>query len=262
MLYFPQLQSGATGQYPIKKRRIERTIVNQLPDGRTVKFADSGAEAVQWRLSYQGLADAEIDALRQFFSSCEGELNVFTFLDPLGNLLAWSEDLSQAGWQVSGLLQVSSGIDDPNGGTNASRVMNPTGSDLTVQQTLNVPGWFTYSFSLYVRGQGGGDASLFRQAGAASDNGSYVLQPNWNRISLGGSLNTTQESVAVGIVIPAGQVVDVFGFQLEPQPVPSAYKQSFSASGVYPNAHFNADTFPVTTTGPNRNQCTVTIAAR
>src|SRR5579864_6487218 len=182
MLYFPQLSSGATGQYPIQKRCIERTIINQLADGHTVKFADAGAEQVAWQLTFQDLTDSEIGNLQQFFSSCEGELNAFTFLDPLGNLLAWSEDLSQAVWEVGALLQVSSGIDDPNGGTNASRVTNPTGSSLTVQQTLNVPGWFAYSFSLYVRGQGGASVSLFRQAGVASDDGSFVLQPGWNRI--------------------------------------------------------------------------------
>jgi hypothetical protein len=64
------------------------------------------------------------------------------------------------------------------------------------------------------------------------------------------------------MVIPAGQSADVFGFQLEPQLAPSPYKLTFSESGVYPNAHFNDDTFTVTTVGPNRHQCMLTITAR
>src|SRR6266478_6493527 len=118
MLYFPQLPSGAIGQFPVKKRLSQRTIVNRVPDGHTVKLADPGAELVQWQLAYQNLADSEIDVLRQFFSACEGRLNGFTFVDPVGNLLAWSGAPSEPVWAASALLQVTGGIDDPNGMTN------------------------------------------------------------------------------------------------------------------------------------------------
>jgi len=262
MLYFPQLPSGAIGQFPVKKRISQRTIVNQVPDGHTVKLADTGAELVQWQLAYQNLADSEIEILRQFFSACEGKLNGFTFVDPVGNLLAWSEALSQPVWEASTLLQITGEIDDPNGGTNASRVANPTASDLTIQQMVNAPSWFAYCLSSYVRSQSASGISLFRQAGASTETRWYTTHPSWNRISLGGRLNTTVESIAVGMVIPAGKSVDVFGFQLEPQIAPSPYKLTFSVSGVYPNAHFSDDTFAVTTVGPNRHECTLTITAR
>jgi hypothetical protein len=262
MLYFPQLSSGATGQYPIQKRLIERTIINQLPDGRTVKFADAGAEQVEWQLSYQDLTDSEIANLQQFFLASEGQLTGFTFLDPLGNLLAWSEALNQSAWEASTLLQLTVGIADPSGGANATRIVNPTGSDLGVQQSVNAPGALVYCFSVYVRSQNGVAISLFRQTADALDSHSYATQATWNRISLSGSLSTAAGSITVGITVPAGESVDVYGFQLEPQPAPSPYKSSFSVSGVYANAHFSQDAFTVTTTGPNRNQCTLTISAR
>lgn len=262
MLYFPQLSSGATGQYPIQKRRIERTIINQLADGHTVKFADAGGEQAAWQLTYQDLTDSEIATLQQFFLACEGQLNGFTFLDPLGNLLAWSEALNQPVWQASTLLQLTSGIDDPKGGTGATRIVNPTGSDLGLQQTVNAPGGLVYCFSAYVRSQNGVSISLFCQTTDASDSRSYVAQATWNRVSLSGSLNTAAASLTVGITVPAGQSVDVYGFQLEPQPAASPYKSSYSATGVYANAHFSQDAFNVSTTGPNRNQCTLTITAR
>src|SRR5690242_8347954 len=107
MPYFPQLPSGAIGQFPVKKHRSQRTIVNEIPDGHRVKLADSGAETVQWQLTYQNLADSEIDILQQFVSVCEGRLNGFTFVDPVGNLLAWSEALSQPVWEANTLLQVT-----------------------------------------------------------------------------------------------------------------------------------------------------------
>src|SRR6267378_4240496 len=135
MLYFPQLASGATGQYPIRKRSLDRTIVNRAPDGRTIKYSDAGATLLEWQLAFQSLDDGEINALQQFFSACEGRLNAFTFLNPVGNLLAWSEALGQPVWETSTLLQLNAGIPDPNGGSAATRVTNSTASDLTLQQS-------------------------------------------------------------------------------------------------------------------------------
>jgi hypothetical protein len=262
MLYFPQLSSGATGQYPIQKRRIARTIINQVPDGHTVKFADAGAEQIEWQLTFQDLTDSEIADLEQFFTACEGQLNGFTFLDPVDNLLAWSESLSQTAWEGSTLLQLTAGIDDPIGGASATRMVNPTGSDLSVQQSVSAPGGLAYCFSTYVRSQNNVPISLFRQTVDASDSLSYATEAAWNRISHSGSLSTAAVSIAFGITVPAGQSVDVYGFQLEPQPAASPYKSSYSANGVYSNAHFSQDAFAVTTTGPNRNQCNLTISTR
>jgi len=262
MLYFPQLSSGATGQYPIQKRCIARTIVNQLPDGHMVKYADAGAEQIEWQLTFQDLTDSEIAGLQQFFTTCEGQLNGFTFLDPLGNLLAWSEALGQPTWEASTLLQLTAGIDDPSGGTSATRIVNPTGSDLSVQQSVNAPGGLVYCLSAFVRSQNGLPISLFRQSADASASVLFATQAAWNRISLCGNLNTSADSITVGITVPAGQSADVYGFQLEPQPAASPYKSSYSAGGVYSNAHFSQDALAVTTTGPNRNQCTLTVSTR
>jgi hypothetical protein len=262
MLYFPQLSSGATGQYPLRKRSVERTIVNRVPDGRSIKSPDAGATLLEWQLAFQNLNDGEIEALQQFFSACEGRLTAFTFLTPVGNLLAWSEELAQPVWQTSTLLQLSAGASDPNGGSTATRITNPTASDLTLQQAINAPGWFSYCFSTYVRGQSGTSVSLFLHAGTASVSNAWQVQPNWTRIALSGKQNTTAESTTAGIIVAAGQSLDIFGLQLEPQPAASPYKPTFSANGVYSNAHFSEDFLDVTTTAPNHHSCTLTITAR
>jgi hypothetical protein len=262
MLAFPQLPSGAQAQYPIKKHCVQRTIVNTLTDGHTVKLADSGAALSQWQLTYQSLADAELATLQQFFATCEGRLSTFTFLDPLSNLLAWSEALDQAVWEASSLLQMTGSVSDPTGGTAATRITNPTATDLTLQQTVNAPAWFSYCLSVYVRSQSSADVSLFLQAAAASLSNPYALQANWVRIQLSATLNTTAGSLTAGIIIPAGQSVEVFGFQLEPQPVPSSYKRSLSAGGVHAAAHFGGDAFAYTTSGPNNHSCNLTISSR
>jgi hypothetical protein len=261
MLYFPQLASGAVGQFPVVKNVVQRTITNVLPDGSTVKYADPGAPLVQWQLQFQGLADSEVAMLQQFFAACEGQLNAFTFTDPLSNLLLWSEDLTQPEWEASTLLQFSTGVTDPNGGTSATQITNPTGADLTVQQTIAAPGWYWYVFSAYVQGQAGVNISLLRQAGGISSPSVYAMGSAWQRISLSGQTSTTGETVTVGVTIPAGQSVTVFGFQLEPQPMASPYKPSYETGGVYTDAHFGSDTFTVTTSAPDQNQCKLTITA-
>jgi hypothetical protein len=63
MLYFPQLSTGSLAQYPIQKRRVMRTVVNQAADGNQYKLADAKAEAVEWTLKFQTLTGAERDAL-------------------------------------------------------------------------------------------------------------------------------------------------------------------------------------------------------
>ena len=263
MLYFPQLLSGATAQYPIQKRSIKRTIVNQTPGGRVVKFSDSGAAYQEWQLAYHDLDDSDVAVFQQFIMACEGQLNGFTFLDPTGNLLAWSGAMEQPVWEASSLLQITStGIDDPLGGLAAARITNPTGLDLAIQQTINAAGWFTYCFSVYVRGQVGLSITVSLTTGTALVNRAYVAQTDWNRITLRGKLTTTAETITAGLTIPAGQSVEVFGPQLEAQPSASPYKQTFSESGVYPNVHLREDIFSFTTTGTNRHNCTLNVTTR
>jgi len=261
MLYFPQLASGTVGQYPVSKNLIQRTITNTVPDGSVVRYADPGAPFVQWTLQFQGLADSEIATLQQFFATCEGQLNAFTFTDPLGNLLLWSEDFTQPAWEKSTLLQLTTGLSDPNGGTSATHVTNPTGADLTLQQSVSAPGWYCYALSVYIQSQIPVNVSLASQTGGVTNTSQYTASAAWQRASLSGQANTTADAVTVGVTIPAGQSVTVFGFQLEAQPAVSPYKPSYEVSGIYTNAHFSGDALTVTTTAPNRNQCTLAITA-
>src|ERR1700716_4021903 len=151
MLYFPQLSTGAVGQYPIQKRRLTRTVVNEASDGARFKLADSRAAAVEWTLNLQTLTDGERDTLTQFHGSVEGRLGDFTFLDPTDNLLCWSEKLDEAVWERNLLVTITAGIADPNGGTNASRISNTGAGALAIQQVVNGSGGFQYAFSLQAR---------------------------------------------------------------------------------------------------------------
>src|ERR1035438_7018753 len=110
MAAYPQLGSGALSQFPVQKTRRARTVVNQASDGSTIKLADPAGAVTEWQLRYTDLSDAEAAALRAFFDSAEGTLNGFTFLDPAGNLLAWSDLLeSLAGTRTGTRLARAAG---------------------------------------------------------------------------------------------------------------------------------------------------------
>ena len=110
MLYFPQLLTGAVGQFPLKRLISRKTIANLLEDGSRVILHDPGASATQWTITFANLTDDEANELAAFFHATEGRLNTFTLFDPVGNLLAWSEDLTQSIWQKNSMLQLTPGI--------------------------------------------------------------------------------------------------------------------------------------------------------
>jgi hypothetical protein len=260
MRFFPQLASGAAGQYPLRARRSRRAVVNEMEDGRAVKLADDGAGLIEWRLAFDGLSDADAAALEQFFTDSEGRLAGFTYLDPGSNLLAWSEKLDHPAWQPPPLLQITAGISDPLGTARASRLANPAGAPLRISQPVNGPEWFVYAFSVYARSGSGGRLRLVR-TGSASESSQWTLTPQWRRYLLAGKFDGPQESVAFSLEVDAGAAVDVFGAQVEAQPGASGYKKTGSRGGVYPDARFQDDEIEIVAEGVNWNSCSIRIGA-
>jgi len=260
MQVFPQLLSGSMAQYPLRKRQLSRTVINQTRDGHTIKLDDPDAAGTEWQLSYQALTDAELDTLQQFFSASEGRLNAFTFLDPAANLLTWSEKLDEPVWQGNTLLQLQPGVPGPAAAA-ATRLINTTAASIAIQQNVNAPGWFVYTFSGYARSDTPGNISLFRQAGTSIDERTFHAGAVWSRFITSGSLQTTADSITIGVRVNAGQTVDVAGLQLEPQPGAAPYKRTMSSSGVYSDAHFADDAFVITTDAPNHHHCMLTVTS-
>jgi len=254
MPVYPQLATGALSQFPIVKRRRLRTVVNTTPDGRTVKLADPVAETEEWQLRYAALSDSELASLQQFFTAMEGSLNSFTLVDPSGNLLAWSEDFSNAVWSAGPLVTLTGQIADPLGGTGAWRLSNTGTAPEGVTQTLNEPGEYVYCFSVYARA----DQATTVTLQLASQSVSSAIGATWGRLVLAGSGDATASSILCGIGAPGGAAVEVFGPQMEAQAAPSAY-QTATTGGVYENARFRDDAFAFTTTDVNRHSATVNI---
>jgi hypothetical protein len=254
MLIFPQLVTGALSQFPVKKQQRQRTVINTSADNYNTRLDDPPAATTLWTLQYTNLNDSEIQALAAFFESTEGSLNAFTFLDPAGNLLAWSEDLTNAVWTKDPELTLTANVGDPFGGTGAFHFANAGAGPQGISQTLNSPTSYQYTFSVYARSAS--PASLTIQAGAKSI--ACVLTANWQRFFVVGSAASGATAVEFQIEAPGFSAVDIFGPQAESQWAPSAYKKS-STGGVYQNARFNDDVFTYTTTDVNRHSATVNI---
>jgi hypothetical protein len=216
-------------------------------------LADPNGAMTEWQLRYEGLSDTELSSLQQFFMLSEGSLNGFTFLDPSGNLLAWSEDLTNAVWTPGPFLAATGAVTDPLGGTNAFQLTNSGGGAQGVSQTLNVPTGYVYSLSVYVMAAQPTPVTLL----LGSDSATATAGPNWSRVSVTGSGSPTAASILFGIDLPPG-VIDVFGPQVEVQAAPSAYQKS-TTGGVYANARFGDDSFSFTTIDVNKHSAIVNI---
>jgi hypothetical protein len=255
MTYFPQLSSGATGQFPIKRQRQARTVVNQSRQGYQVKLADAAAAVTEWHLSFEEMSDQELAALEALFQAVEGRLTSFIFLDPSDNLLAWSEQQNQPVWQAGPLLTLTGGLADPLKGTAAYQVGNPTGATLMLLQSIDAPASLDYCLSLYGRSDSSTQVWLLRGSAAEA----RTIGTQWTRLMSAGQVNDTAESISFGIALDPGTTIDVFGMQAEAQTAASLYKRTAETGGVYPNARFRDDVLTITTTGPGRHSCELDI---
>jgi len=236
------------------KRRRARTVVNTAADGSSIKLADVAGGSLAWQLEYSALSDSELAALQQFFTSMEGSLNAFTFLDPSANLLAWSEDLSNDAWQTGPMLQVAGGVADPKGGKGAWLLSNSGAASQTLAQTLNAPGAYTYTFSVYA--QAAQVTALTLLVGSQSV--VRTVDASWSRFTLTAAGDTSSNAITFGVQTPAGSTVNLFGPQAEAQAVASVYKTG-TTGGVYASARFQDDSFTFTSTDVNRHSAVVNI---
>jgi hypothetical protein len=249
-------------QFPISKRRVTRTVVNEAADGTRVKLADAAAACIEWELEFAGLSDAERGAIADLHAAAEGRLLAFTFLDPTGNLLCWSEKLDESVWERNALLLLAPGSSDPLGGSNATRISNTGAGALAIAQTVNAPGWFEYALSVWARSDSAQQVTLARSTETQTQAASFGIGVEWKRITLAGAFGGTEEAVTFGAELSAGQTVELFGFQAEAQPGASGYKKTLSACGLYPAARFASDELALTADGPGRHSGRVGIRAR
>lgn len=261
MVYFPQLLTGAMSQYPISRVRDTRTAVTFGHEGHAVKLADPDGQAVQWEMRLSGLTDSEWAAIEALFHECEGSLRPFCFLDPAHNLFAWSEQLQREVWHKDPMLQLTEGLNDVLGGTQATRIANVGQTEQTIWQVLDVPASFHYCLSAYARSPQATEVRLKQWCEADTRSITATVWSGWSRVLLSANLGCSEERVHFGIGLAAGASVEVFGLQVEAQKGASEYKRTHNIGGIYPRARFANDELGVVTDGPDCHSSVIRITA-
>ncbi len=246
MLVFPQLVTGASTLYPLKKRHLVHTVVNTVGDGRTVVYEDTGAGTAEWELHLKGMTRSEVDAIDALFEAVAGSWGTFTFLDPAGNLFSFSTDPSNTVWTNGPQVVFAAGIADPFGGTAAVQASNGAAADQNISQVLAVPGNFRYCLSVWARTAGNSSATLFAQTTGASATAPLKIGATWRQFQMPVNLAQATSSVTFGVTLSSGSIVQLYGLQVEAQIAASDYKATGAKSGVRANARFANDTLTIT----------------
>jgi hypothetical protein len=257
MNWFPQIGAGSVAQFPVTRSQEWRAITNRLESGELILLPDTSAGQIHWKLSYQDLTSVEVQHLGDLFAASQGKFAAFTFIDPLANLLGWSEGLAQPVWQM-GLLQAAPGVTDPLGTQRASSVTNPSPGTQALLQTLGVSGAYVACFSAYLRSSVAGTVTLQRDGAQVT----VSVGPTWKRLYVTGfgAGGAAQSSFSIGL--SAGQTIDVWGLQVEAQPYPSAYKQTGAPLGIYEETYFGNDELKITSTSVGLSSCAITLISR
>jgi hypothetical protein len=257
MTWFPQIGRGSIAQFPLGRTRKWRSIVNQLESGERILLPDAAAGQIEWQVSVQELTDAETGRIGDFFSAAQGQFGSFLFIDPLANLLGWSEDLSRPDWQT-GLLTLTAGAADPLGTQRAASLTNGSAGIQTLQQTLAVPGDYVACFSAWVWSNVAGAVTLARDGRAAT----FAAGPAWTHLFVTGAGTSGSAQSSFSIALTPGQTISVWGLQAEAQPYPSAYKQTSTALGIYEETYFGNDELKITSTSVGLSSCEITLISR
>jgi hypothetical protein len=261
MLHYPQLTSGSVCQFPIKRRTTLRTVSNELPGGDNIRMSDPGAASVRWQLQYLGLTDGERSSIEQLFAAVEGRLSTFTFLDPTGNLLLWSEDYTKTVWNLDPLLHVTAGAADPFGGSAAMQLTNTAQTPQSATQSIAAASWFQYCLSAYLRCDTPTIVQLMLSTTGQELRSSIPVGSVWTRAIKTGSIPSSHDAISFRLELPAGARISLFGAQMEPQLAAGHYKKTLDRAGVYPKARFDSDSLSIIAEGPNQHSCSVSLVS-
>ncbi len=255
MLVFPQLSSGAVSQLPLGRETLYRTLVNAALDGREIRVADPDYFERNWELPLELLTDIEWQAIQDLFTTAEGRLRSFLFLEPGENLLAWSEGFGEAAWVKSGVT-VTGGVGDPWGGGEGSQLSGAG----TLSQTLATPAWFRYAASIWARTTQAGSGLELRDGGSQVKSVAFTADGAWRRYLLSLAWVTTSETVTFRVVSGGAATLDLYGAQLEAQPLVSNYKKTLARGGVHSGARFATDTLSDRATGPGEHSSVIRVS--
>jgi hypothetical protein len=254
MAFFPMLGQGGAAQFPLVRRRRVRRLQAESAGGHRQRALPGEGEVVTWELTYEDVSDSEAAAVESLFLASRGGVDSFTFVDPLSNLLAGSEDLLGPVW-ARGVSGVAAGGDGPWPDAAVFVVTNGGQAAGGLEQSLALPAGFKYCLSCYAKG-----GAVGLSIGGVER--WFAASAEWQRRQVTVEELGLMESVPAKILAPAGGSVAVCCPQLEAQAAASPYQASVGDGGVYPGTRFAMDALRVTRKGPNRNSLFLILETR
>lgn len=261
-MFYPQINDKCLVQYPVKRIVRARTITTESVEGKREKLTDAGGATYEWLLSYRGLTREEALLLKEFFSNTEGSLKPFSFIDPVGNILRFSDALSTSPWQADVSITINAGLSGPFGAASASSLVNTAGTAATLKQTCQVPGGYAFCLSFWAKANGAPSIAAGWTAGSASVRKVMRCTEHWKRYEISGKSESPSETTTFWAELSAGSRIEIAGLQAEAQLQASAYRRTYSESGVFDEAHFVEDDLSVVATAKGEYSIDTRIESR
>ena len=257
-LVFPHLQSGATVQYPNSKSNLFPTVFNLQEDGFRY-WAEPTDSSLRWRLNFAGLSALEASTLRTFFEVTQGKLKDFLFLDPSGNLLTWSEDVTRPNWLKAPLTAASSAV-----GTNSvvHTFGGGPGNVCAITQTLAVPANSLICASLKARASAPIVLKLLVTDSVVESYVSVTLTDTWKGVTVAHQGSGSGQEKSVQISLPLGGTADISELMVSPQPFPAVYVPTREGSGIHQETRFDQDDLVLTASDKDEYSCQIFVTAR
>lgn len=248
-MHFPLLSSRVQAQYPLRSlREMVFREVESAGGARWRSTADAPALR-RWVLLLEDLNDEELAALTDLFEASAGGWRTFLFVDPMGNLLRWSEDLRNSSWDKGAGVSITR-VNEEEAEPAEFAIVNGGGVPAGISQNLPLPPGLRLCFACEMLG-----GRLKLRAGGAE--AACEAATGWTRRYVVGESSGSVSHVE--LELGPGEAVHVRCLQAEAQMAPSAYMGTYETGGIYPKTRFAANGLWIRAKAPGRHSAEVRL---
>lgn len=254
---FPLVAGTVSAQLPVQRTWKPAQAVLMTPGGDWHPRTLPTGEHVEWRLKFTSLTTAEAQALQQFHRDMRGSYHSFRFCDPLSNLLAWSEDPTQAPWVKTGALAITL-VPGPNAGARqTAEVLNLSGTEALLQQAVGCSPSFPYSMSVMARSNSQCTIGIL----IGEQRRTVTTGGQWQEYQFTAAPSGAEDQVVFAIAIPMGGEVELGGVHAELGACSPEYRRSEGRQGLFTKARFKDDLLVVCSEGVGNMSVEATVMA-
>lgn len=255
---FPLVAGTVSVQLPIQRTWTAAQALLMTPGGDWHLRTLPTGESVAWRLKFTGLTEAEVQTLQQFHRDMRGSYHSFRFCDPLRNLLAWSEDLTQLPWTKTTAMAVTLDPGPTAGTCRTTQILNLSGTEGLLQQAVGCSPNFGYSMSVTAKSDSRSTIGLL----VGGQRRTVSLDERWQEYQFTAVPGGALDQVIFAIAIPMGGAVELGGVHAEFGACSPEYRRSEERQGLFTKARFKDDLLVVTSEERRIISAEATVVAR